>query len=72
MNAVAPGMVMTDMVRALPEEVLIAAVGEAVLLSLPIRRTSAIPCCSCYRMLPALLRVRCCASTQVIYLKLRK
>ena len=33
-NAVAPGMVMTDMVRVLPEEVLIAAVDEAVLLEL--------------------------------------
>jgi len=33
-NAVAPGMVMTDMVRVLPEEILIAAVDEAVLFEL--------------------------------------
>ena len=33
-NAVAPGMVMTDMVRMLPEEILIAAVDEAVLVEL--------------------------------------
>jgi NAD(P)-dependent dehydrogenase (short-subunit alcohol dehydrogenase family) len=33
-NAVALGMVMTEMVRVLPEEVLIAAVDEAVLLEL--------------------------------------
>jgi len=30
-NAVAPGMVMTDMARALPEEVILKAAGEAVL-----------------------------------------
>ncbi len=33
-NAVAPGMVMTDMVRVLPEEILTAAVDEAVLREL--------------------------------------
>jgi len=33
-NAVAPGMVMTDMVRVLPEEILAAAVDEAVLREL--------------------------------------
>jgi acetoacetyl-CoA reductase/3-oxoacyl-[acyl-carrier protein] reductase len=33
-NAVAPGMVMTDMVHMLPEEILVAAVDEAVLRDL--------------------------------------
>ena len=33
-NAVAPGMVMTDMVRVLPEEIRLAAVDEAVLREL--------------------------------------
>jgi len=33
-NAVAPGMVMTDMARALPKEILLAALDEAVLTEL--------------------------------------
>ena len=33
-NAVAPGMVMTDMAQMLPEEILVAAVDEAVLRDL--------------------------------------
>ncbi len=49
-NAVAPGMVMTEMARALPADIIARAEARPRCAELAEPRTSATPCCSCCPM----------------------